>query len=146
MVFNNPMKISKSFHWEMGHRLPHHDGLCRNVHGHSYRLQVDVEGEPDDRGMIVDFYDISRVVKPLLDELDHAFLVDDQDRNLLEWLRTQGMKHVVIPYPSTVENICRMIADRLHPSLATFPTIHAVTLTVRETESASASLTLACSL
>lgn len=139
------MKIAKRFRWEMGHRLPDHDGLCRNVHGHSYSLVVELEGEPDASGMIVDFDVVSRVVKPLIDELDHAFLVDTGDTVLMDLLIDHSMKHVVIPYPSTVENICRMIAEHLTPVLATHPAITAFTLTVHETETASASETVSLS-
>ena len=40
------MKIAKEFRWEMGHRLPEHFGLCKNIHGHSYKMVVEFEGEP----------------------------------------------------------------------------------------------------
>ena len=136
------MKITKRFRWEMGHRLPNHGGLCRNLHGHSYSLLVELEGEPDESGMIVDFDVVTRVVKPLITELDHAFLVDTDDTVLIELLINQSMKHVVIPYPSTVENICRMIAENLTPALAGHPTVTAFSLTLFETETASASLTV----
>ena len=39
------MKIAKEFRWEMGHRLPEHFGLCKNIHGHSYKMIVEFEGE-----------------------------------------------------------------------------------------------------
>ena len=69
------MKIAKEFRWEMGHRLPKHDGACRNVHGHSYRMVVEVEGEIDPgTGMVMDFADIKMAFKPILDRLDHYYL------------------------------------------------------------------------
>jgi len=50
------MKIAKEFRWEMGHRLPEHTGLCRNIHGHSYRMVVEITGDVLANGMIIDFY------------------------------------------------------------------------------------------
>jgi len=41
------MKIAKEFKWEMGHRLPEHFGQCKNIHGHSYKMLVEFEGEID---------------------------------------------------------------------------------------------------
>ena len=138
------MTIQKEFRWEMGHRLPNHEGKCRNLHGHSYRLVVEIEGEPDPAtGMIVDFYEVSRAVKPLIETLDHAFLVQDSDEALRTYLDQQKLKQVVIPYPSTVENLCRHVADRVLPSLTNTNNISAVTFHIHETETSSASLRLA---
>ncbi len=73
------MKIAKRFRWEAAHRLPWHEGLCRNLHGHSYRMTVELEGEPDARGMVLDFKHLKRVLKPLVDAWDHAILVAESD-------------------------------------------------------------------
>ena len=34
------MKIAKEFRWEMGHRLPEHFGLCKNIHGHCHSYVI----------------------------------------------------------------------------------------------------------
>ena len=73
------MKISKEFRWEMGHRLPLHDGLCKNVHGHSYKLLIEISGEVNKNGMIIDFFDLSNIIQPLLDKFDHAFMCSEDD-------------------------------------------------------------------
>ena len=39
------MKVAKEFKWEMGHRLPEHFGNCKNIHGHSYKMIAEFEGE-----------------------------------------------------------------------------------------------------
>ncbi|MGA1250362.1 MAG: 6-pyruvoyl trahydropterin synthase family protein, partial [Candidatus Kapaibacteriota bacterium] len=50
-------RIAKEFHWEMGHRLPFHDGGCQNIHGHSYTMRVEVIGEIDPAtGMVIDYF------------------------------------------------------------------------------------------
>ena len=134
------MYISKEFNWEMGHRLVDHPGKCRNVHGHSYRLTVEVEGQPDENGMIVDFYVISSAVKPLIEKLDHAFLCHDQDTELLMYLKRNDMKHEVISFPSTVENLCGMFAEALDPMLRPHENIEGFEVRINETESSEAVL------
>lgn len=135
------MNIAKEFRWEMGHRLPLHEGACRNVHGHSYRLMVEVEGELcPDTGMVIDFGEISAKVKPLLAELDHAFLCQDSDTEVLELLERLDMKRVVVPYPSTVENICRLFVDRLRPAFANESRVRAFTVRIWETASSVAEI------
>ena len=61
--------------------LPHHDGKCSRLHGHSYRLEVTVAGplreSGSDAGMVMDFGDLSALVKrEVLDKLDHQYLND----------------------------------------------------------------------
>lgn len=135
------MKIAKEFRWEMGHRLPKHEGACRNVHGHSYRLVVEVEGEVNpETGMIMDFAEISAKVKPFVAELDHAFLCQDCDTEVLELLERMDMKRVIIPFPSTVENICRLFVDRLRPAFANESGLEAFTVRIWETASSVAEI------
>ena len=78
-------RICKSFTFEAAHRLPATDSPCQRVHGHSFRLDVEIESETLTKvgpciGMVMDFEDISVIVKPLLEvSLDHRFLNDTMD-------------------------------------------------------------------
>ena len=107
------MKIAKEFHWEMGHRLPEHFGLCKNIHGHSYRMKIEFEGELDEQGMVIDFYDVEKILVPIIDELDHSFMVKDDDRLTLEFLDKLNSKKVVVNFLTTVENICKYVSDKI---------------------------------
>ncbi len=107
------MKIAKEFHWEMGHRLPEHFGLCKNIHGHSYKLIVEFEGKLDDKGMVIDFYDVEKIISPIIDELDHAFIVKDDDVITLEFLEKLNSKKVIVNFFTTVENICNYILEKI---------------------------------
>jgi len=107
------MKIAKEFRWEMGHRLPDHPGLCRNIHGHSYKMVVELEGEVLKNGMIIDFYDLGVIVKPIIEKLDHAFLVTKSDKKVFEFLKKNKMKMLAVDYPATVENICSDMLGRI---------------------------------
>ena len=107
------MKIAKEFHWEMGHRLPEHFGLCKNIHGHSYRMIIEFEGDLDEKGMVIDFYNVENILAPIIDELDHAFMVKDDDNLTLEFLEKLNSKKVVVDFFTTVENICKYISDKI---------------------------------
>lgn len=135
------MKIAKEFRWEMGHRLPNHDGQCRNVHGHSYRMVVEVEGEIDpETGMIIDFADISKKVKPLVAELDHCFLCQEDDQEVRDLLESMDMKRVYISVPSTVENICGLFVERLKTAFTEDNNVEAFTVRIWETASSVAEI------
>jgi 6-pyruvoyltetrahydropterin/6-carboxytetrahydropterin synthase len=67
--------ISKEFRFEAAHSLPYLPvgHKCRETHGHSYRVVVFVTGKIDPAmGWVIDYADISKVVKPWIALLDHA--------------------------------------------------------------------------
>lgn len=107
------MKVAKEFKWEMGHRLPEHFGLCKNIHGHSYRMIVEFEGDLNERGMIIDFYDVDKIINPIVEELDHSFLVKDDDNLVIDFLDRVNSKKVLVNFDSTVENICNYMLIRI---------------------------------
>lgn len=107
------MKIAKEFHWEMGHRLPHHNGKCKNIHGHSYRLLLELDGDIKADGMVMDYYFVKQIVKPVIEDLDHCFMVSENDDVVLEFLNKIDSKRVVVPFHSTVENISLYLLNRL---------------------------------
>lgn len=94
--------LTKVFHFEAAHSLPGHRGKCARVHGHSYTLEVTLrgpikqaEGASDD-GMVMDFEDLSRLVKQaVIERLDH------QDLNAIAGVRT------------TAENLAHWIWEAL---------------------------------
>lgn len=54
-------------------------GLCQNVHGHNYVLEVTVRGEVDPRtGMVMNLVDLQRAMcEDIIDRVDHRFLNED---------------------------------------------------------------------
>jgi len=97
------MEIYKEFTFEAAHLLPNVPAghKCGRLHGHSYRVQVHVSGEPDtESGWIMDFADIKKVVRPIIKELDHYYLND-----------ISGLEN------PTSENISRWLWDKLLPLL-----------------------------
>ena len=60
-----------------GHALRHYRGKCENVHGHNYRCQVTLEGEElDSIGLLVDFVEVKRLIREVVERLDHRFIND----------------------------------------------------------------------
>jgi 6-pyruvoyltetrahydropterin/6-carboxytetrahydropterin synthase len=73
------LKISQAFHFEAAHALPNagEDHRCRRLHGHSYRVELRLEGPVDPvTGFVADFFAIEDAFKPLLERLDHHYLND----------------------------------------------------------------------
>ncbi len=114
------MLLKKRFHFHSAHFLPSYKGKCENLHGHTYKLEVTVEGEPNEEGMIIDFSDLKRVVKEeILDKLDHKLIND------------------IIPIPSA-EYIGIWIFGKLHKRLQNdFPNVKLISVEVWETETSS---------
>ena len=113
------MKVAKEFRWEMGHRLPEHFGLCKNIHGHSYKMIVEFEGELNEQGMVIDYYDVEKIINPLIEKLDHAFMVCRDDKVVLEFLNKMNSKKVVIDFESTAENICNYLLAEIRKTKMT---------------------------
>ena len=133
------MTVAKRFQWEAAHRLPAHPGRCRNLHGHSYRMTVEVEGAVGAGGMVLDFGDLKAAVAPLVEAWDHATLVDAADEALLGAVQEHGWKHVVFERPTTAEHLAAFVAAHVTREAAgPLAACGATRLTVRLAETASA--------
>lgn len=95
MTVKNQMRIYKEFQVEAAHLLPNlpDEHKCRRLHGHSFRIGIHVEGEPDEKlGWVMDFADISRAFQPVFDRIDHRFLNEIKglenptSENLAKWI------------------------------------------------------------
>ena len=138
------MRIATEFRWEMGHRLPNHKGECKNIHGHSYKMILELSGELDTKsGMIVDFYDLGLIVKPIVKKFDHSFLVYKNDTKLLNFLAENKMKKVVTDYYGTVENICNNFIDLIVKGIkkSKLNNIYSITVKIYETPNSYAEMT-----
>ncbi len=87
------MRIGVSETFSAAHFIPEH-WKCGKIHGHNFKVEVEIEGEVKDNGMVMDFLDLKKVLKEILNEFDHRILNE------------------VIEIP-TSENICLEIFNRL---------------------------------
>ncbi|NMB27771.1 MAG: 6-carboxytetrahydropterin synthase QueD [Tissierellia bacterium] len=89
------MILIKEFEFDAAHNLVHYHGKCENLHGHTYKLVVKLEGQPDEEGMVFDFVQLKELVnEKIIDKFDHAYLNN------------------IIPQP-TAENIAAYVWDNL---------------------------------
>jgi 6-pyruvoyltetrahydropterin/6-carboxytetrahydropterin synthase len=110
------VRISKEFNFDMAHALLGYDGLCKNIHGHSYTLVVTVAGVPIDDpdspkdGMLIDFKDLKGMIKKyIIERFDHALVLNNATpADAVAVLQKHYDKIVLLDYQPTTEN---MIAD-----------------------------------
>lgn len=79
------VQLTKQFDFEMAHALMNYDGHCKNIHGHSYKLYITIEGEPNSDetsskcGMVMDFGDLKKIVyENIIDKYDHALVLNEK--------------------------------------------------------------------
>ncbi len=70
------MKLGLVSEFDAAHSLPGYKGKCANLHGHTYKVEVVVEGPVGDNGFVMDFYDLKKVLAKSLEDLDHRCLND----------------------------------------------------------------------
>lgn len=139
----NTIRITKEFNFEMAHALYGYDGPCKNIHGHSYQLCVTVIGKTildsasPKQGMIMDFGDLKSIVHPIVQELDHATILNGTTAHKsLSANNTLFEKLVLVPYQPTCENMLLDIAARIKVQLPNHMQLHHLKL--RETPSSYA--------
>ncbi|MDG2959337.1 6-carboxytetrahydropterin synthase QueD [Bisgaard Taxon 10/6] len=118
-------RVSKEFSFDMAHILDGHDGKCRNLHGHTYKLQVEVSGDlyqqGPKKGMVMDFADLKDIVKTLiLEPMDHAFIYDtssERECKIAALLNELDSKTFGMPTRTTAEEMARFIFNRLKSEL-----------------------------
>jgi len=139
------IRITKEFTFETGHALYGYDGLCKNVHGHSYKLAVTLIGSPIEdpqaikNGMVMDFGDLKKIVKEeIVDVFDHATVlnVTSPHKSLADDMEAQGHKIVRVTYQPTCELMLVDFAQKIIPRLPNGIDLHHLTL--RETATAFA--------
>lgn len=132
------MIIARQFHWEMGHRLSFHDGECKNLHGHSYRLWVELEGECDENGMLIDYAKMKERIQPIIVPIDHCFMCDEADTIMKSFLQSSPFKVVYVPFTTTAENIAHYLLEKVWIEFISDQRIHRITLRLAETETSYA--------
>ena len=71
------MLVTKEFTFDSAHFLPSYYGKCERMHGHTYKLQVAVDGAVGENGLVIDFVILKKIVKKqVLDKLDHQTIND----------------------------------------------------------------------
>lgn len=140
------LTLTKRFSFEMAHLLPNYNGLCKNLHGHSYKLDVCVSGEPKqetgsaDEGMIIDFKDLKNIINlSIIEKVDHSVLLNtNTDFALIEVLKKQQLKVFEVDFRPTTENLLAHFSNLIIPNLPKGITLHCLRL--QETEGSFAEI------
>lgn len=105
-------RVTRQIDFCYGHRLLNYDGKCKFLHGHNGRAEIAIEAESlDQRGMVLDFSDIKRVVSAWIDtQLDHRMLLHKDDP-LVPMLSEWGEPLFLMDANPTAENIARLIYE-----------------------------------
>jgi len=114
--------VTKTVKFDAAHVLTNHQGLCKNLHGHTYRVDVSVtQPEADGRDMVIDFKDLKRLAtETICDRFDHAFIYNTEsagEREIAAVVEKNGMRTVAIPFRSTAENLAKLFYNDLKPRI-----------------------------
>lgn len=107
--------LVKTFQFEAAHSSQHNRGEAGEPHGHSYRLDVMVRGEIDDKlGWLIDYGAIRRIMAPLYDQLDHHMLNDVQGMQdvSLTGIRQWTMDRLKGELPGLHDVVVSIVGDR----------------------------------
>ena len=110
--------VTKTVRFDAAHILTNHRGLCKNLHGHTYRVDVSV-AQADDAGgdMVIDFKDLKRIAaETVCDRFDHAFIystASEGEREIAAVVERHGMRTVALPFRSTAENLAKLFFGEL---------------------------------
>jgi 6-pyruvoyltetrahydropterin/6-carboxytetrahydropterin synthase len=105
-------RVTRQIDFCYGHRLLNYEGKCRYLHGHNGRAIITIESDKlDERGMVLDFTDIKRVVSRWIDtNLDHRMLLH-RDDPVAPLLRDLHEPLYLMDVNPTAENIAKLIFD-----------------------------------
>ena len=121
------MKIVKGpISFDAAHVLPSYDGLCSNLHGHTYKVEVILlSGSTEKKdGMLVDFKVMKEVIMKIIDEYDHAVIInnlseDNFEIELKNLLLKSNKKVKLLQGETTAENIAEDIGLKLQETCLT---------------------------
>ena len=133
------MRITRHEEFEMAHVLPNYPGGCGNLHGHTYKIEVTVEGPQDfdQWGMVLDFNTLKTILKSVLP--DHKFVYNSKDtsdleRDVLVVLNKYNCQTVGYPFCTTAENMSTHFARVIEAMLQTInPQLEVAELKLWET-------------
>ena len=142
--------ITRTFEWDMGHRVPNHVSLCKNPHGHRYRADITIGGllvaeqDSPEQDMIVDFGVIKKLINDnVIEPLDHAFMYASYDKIYASFVKTHSnFKTVKVSFTPTAERIAEFVALETEKAIAQHaPSLRVIAVDLYETPKSKATWT-----
>ena len=113
------LSLTKIFHFEMAHAIYGYPGSCKNIHGHSYELQVTVTGDKENQnyitapGFILDFKELKQLVtSSIIKTFDHKLILSGSYLNQNPAIKSQE-NLIVLEAEPTAENLLIYMAKIL---------------------------------
>ncbi len=130
------IRVTKEYKFEMAHALWNYDGLCKNLHGHSYRLFVTVIGEPNPDendpkfGMVLDFSVLKKIInEKIVNKMDHTVVVSSKAPiDKLDTFTQMFHRLEVVDYQPTCENMVVDFVERIKKELPGYLDLFSVKL------------------
>lgn len=119
------IRVTKVFTFDMAHALHGYDGLCKNIHGHTYRLSVTLIGKTIQeeghakQGMVIDFSDFKKIVKEkVVDVFDHTLVLNANSPHAkIQGLADNFERLILTDYQPSCENLLIDILERIKTDL-----------------------------
>ena len=120
--------VSKEVTIDCAHMLSGHQALCKNLHGHTYKIVITVHGEPipegPSSGMIIDFKYLKQAIKDVIVKtFDHAVIFSakeyrgEAEEALYNWAYKYELRHFVMPARTTAENMAKYFSEAIYEYL-----------------------------
>ena len=122
------VRVSKEVTIDCAHMLSGHQALCKNLHGHTYKIVITVYGEPISEGpskdMIIDFKQLKQAITEVItNDFDHAVIFSAKEHRgpaeeaLYNWAYEYGLRHFVMPARTTAENMSKYFSSAIYDYL-----------------------------
>ena len=139
-------EISKKFKFDAAHMIKDHFGKCKNLHGHTYTLELFISSKQidQDTGVLLDYYNVGEIVKPIIEHFDHSFIYNANDpiQCLIAKTCTENnLKTIPLEFQTTAEMLARYFTIEFYKSLSSTNvdlTNVKIRVVVKETENSSA--------
>ncbi|MGL5084969.1 MAG: 6-carboxytetrahydropterin synthase QueD [Clostridium sp.] len=106
------LKVEHSF--DSAHFLANYNGKCGNIHGHRWKIEIEVQSENLVKGgqfdgMIIDFSILKNDVKSMADYYDHALIIENNTmrEETLGCINKDGFKTIIVNFRPTAENFAK---------------------------------------
>ena len=113
-------RLQTEHSFDAAHFLPNYEGKCHNIHGHHWRVVMEIQGRQlqTDRqqdGMLVDFSSLKHDLREAVDAMDHTMIIQrgSLPAALCDALRAQDFSLTEVDFRPTAENFAKYFYDTL---------------------------------
>jgi len=137
------LRLTKIFNFEAAHALCNYDGMCKNIHGHSYKLHITITGEQNNDknspkyGMVLDFSILKDIVNnKILNQFEHSLILNKEQN--IDFISDNKLSDriITVHFQPTAENLTLHFVEILKNNLP--PNIQLFSVKLYETESSFA--------